>query len=54
MIVPRAVAKEGYMDVQEDDFVDEKHAYFRSEQERQLKIIKDQWLDDVPTHIYKH
>lgn len=53
MIVPRAVAKEGFMDVQQDDHVLEKDAYFRGEQERQLQIIKDQWLDGVPTHIYK-
>ncbi|KAF2172703.1 hypothetical protein M409DRAFT_16664 [Zasmidium cellare ATCC 36951] len=53
MIVPRAVAKEGYMDVQDDDHVDGKREYFAGEQAIQLNIIKDQWLDGVPTQIYK-
>lgn len=55
MIVPRAVAKEGYMDIQRDDYLEGKaeDAYFKGEQERQLKIIQDRWLYGVPTHIYK-
>lgn len=51
MIVPRSLAKEGYMDVGLDDFVED--GYFKSTQAAQLRIIKDRWLDGVPVQTYK-
>ncbi|KAF2463902.1 NAD(P)-binding protein [Lindgomyces ingoldianus] len=51
MIVPRSVAKEGYMDVGKDDYVEE--GYFKKTQETQLVIIEDKWLDDYKVRIYK-
>lgn len=43
MIVPRNIAKEGYMDPNLDDFVDNK--YFEDTQEVQLRVIKADWVD---------
>lgn len=43
MIVPRNVAKEGYMDPNLDDFVDNK--YFVETQQVQLRVIKADWVD---------
>lgn len=43
MIVPRSVAKEGYMDPDLDDFVDNK--YFVETQKVQLRVIKADWVD---------
>jgi hypothetical protein len=51
MIVPRSLAKEGYMDVGMDDFVED--GIFKSTQEAQLRIIKDHWLEDAPIQVYK-
>ena len=44
MIVPRAVAKEGYMDIDDDDHSDTKRQYFHKDQIIQLNIIKDKWV----------
>lgn len=51
MIVPRAVAQQGYMDVDLDDF--DQDGYFKDTQEVQLRIIKDQWLDGEALQKYK-
>lgn len=51
MIVPRSIAKEGYMDVDKDDYTEE--GYFKKTQETQLVIIEDKWLDDYRVRIYK-
>lgn len=42
MIVPRSAAKEGFMDIDKDDYVD--NDYFKRMQETQLRIIKDSWV----------
>ena len=44
MIVPRSVAKEGFIDPGLDDFVEE--GLMKSFQEAQLRAIEDRWLDD--------
>lgn len=41
MITPASVAKEGFRDAELDDFVED--GYFKRNQERQLRIIKDRW-----------
>ncbi|KXT02316.1 hypothetical protein AC578_208 [Pseudocercospora eumusae] len=51
MVVPRAVAQQGYMDVDLDDF--DQDGYFKDIQEVQLRIIKDQWLDGEALRKYK-
>lgn len=43
MIVPPSVSKVGYKDVDKDDHVDD--PYFESNQERQLRIIEDEWVE---------
>ncbi|TLD28157.1 hypothetical protein PspLS_04292 [Pyricularia sp. CBS 133598] len=54
MIVPRSMAKEGFMDTDREDFRDtEKDAYFKQTQETQLVIIKDRWRDDYVVPKYK-
>jgi hypothetical protein len=54
MIVHRSVAKEGYMDVDDDDHEDKpfcKRPHLAKTQAIQLNIIKDEWMDGVPNHI---
>ncbi|KAF2792849.1 NAD(P)-binding protein [Melanomma pulvis-pyrius CBS 109.77] len=48
MIVPRSIAKEGYMDIDKDDYTEEDghKGYFKRTQDTQLVIIEDKWLDD--------
>jgi hypothetical protein len=54
MIVPRAIAPQGFMDVDRDDYRDTpEDAYMKRTQETQLVIIKDQWRDDYKVRIYK-
>jgi hypothetical protein len=53
MIVPRAVASEGFVDANIDDFTDDKHEYLINMQEVQLRVIKDQWLDGEEIQTYK-
>ncbi|KAI6416958.1 hypothetical protein ACKVWC_008583 [Pyricularia oryzae] len=54
MIVPRSMAKEGFMDTDREDFRDtEKDAYFKQTQEAQLVIIQDRWRDDYVVPKYK-
>ncbi|PGH10933.1 hypothetical protein AJ79_05179 [Helicocarpus griseus UAMH5409] len=43
MITPKSCCKEGYMDVDKDDHVDD--VYFKRNQERQLRIIEDRWVE---------
>ena len=47
MIVPRSVAKEGFVDAELDDFLEE--GYMRSSQEVQLRVIEDRWMDNEIT-----
>lgn len=51
MIVPRSVVKEGYMDVDKDDYTEE--GYFKQTQDSQLKIIEDKWVDGYKVRTYK-
>ncbi|KAI6361569.1 hypothetical protein MCOR25_006473 [Pyricularia grisea] len=54
MIVPRSIAKEGFMDIDREDFRDtEKDAYLKQTQETQLVIIEDKWRDDYTVPKYK-
>ncbi|KXG45696.1 Short-chain dehydrogenase/reductase SDR [Penicillium griseofulvum] len=46
MITPRSIAKEGFMDVDKEDYSDPKDEYFAKKQASQLVIIEDKWLDD--------
>ncbi|KAJ5951067.1 Short-chain dehydrogenase/reductase SDR [Penicillium vulpinum] len=46
MITPRTVAKEGFVDVDKEDYSDPKDEYFAKKQASQLVIIEDKWLDD--------
>jgi len=42
LIVPRSVAKEGYLDPGLDDFTEE--GYMKAMQDLQLKVIQDRWV----------
>lgn len=53
MITPRSKAKEGFMDVNQEDYADPKDEYFIKKQTTQLRIIEDKWLDDYKVRIYK-
>ena len=54
MIVPRSLAKEGFMDVDRDDYRDtEEDAFMKKTQATQLAIIEDKWLDDYKVRVYK-
>ncbi|KAF5017616.1 hypothetical protein F66182_10442 [Fusarium sp. NRRL 66182] len=54
MITPRSVAKEGFVDIDREDY---KHVpedeYLKKVQESQLVIIEDKWLDDFKVRVYK-
>lgn len=53
MITPRTTAKEGFKDVDKEDYSDPKDEYFMKKQASQLVIIEDKWLDDYKVRIYK-
>ncbi|CAI7606650.1 unnamed protein product [Penicillium crustosum] len=53
MITPRSFAKEGFVDVNKEDYSDPKDEYFAKKQASQLVIIEDKWLDDYKVRIYK-
>ncbi|KPM42344.1 hypothetical protein AK830_g4203 [Neonectria ditissima] len=54
MITPRSVAKEGFRDIDRDDYKDTaEDEYFKKVQESQLVIIEDKWLDDYKVRTYK-
>ncbi|KAL2129713.1 hypothetical protein VTI74DRAFT_7412 [Chaetomium olivicolor] len=54
MITPRSVAKEGFMDIDREDYKDtEEDAYLKKVQASQLVIIEDKWLDDYKVRVYK-
>ncbi|EEY23340.1 hypothetical protein D7B24_004898 [Verticillium nonalfalfae] len=54
MITPRSMAKEGFMDINRDDYLDTpEDAYLKKVQENQLVIIEDKWRDDFKVRIYK-
>ncbi|TDZ33310.1 5'-hydroxyaverantin dehydrogenase [Colletotrichum spinosum] len=54
MITPRTIAKEGFMDIDRDDYKDvAEDKYFKKLQEAQLVIIEDEWRDDYKVRVYK-
>lgn len=55
MIVPRSIAKEGFKDIDKDDYTeDDGHAgYMKRTQDSQLVIIEDKWRDDYKVRVYK-
>lgn len=55
MIVPRSIAKEGFKDIDMDDYTeDDGHGgYFKRTQDTQLVIIEDKWKDDYKVRVYK-
>lgn len=54
MITPRSIAKEGYMDIDREDYTEaENDAYLKKVQESQLVIIEDKWRDDYKVRVYK-
>ncbi|KAF7553303.1 hypothetical protein G7Z17_g3693 [Cylindrodendrum hubeiense] len=53
-ITPRSIAKEGFQDIDRDDYKDTKEdEYFKRVQESQLIIIEDKWLDGYKVRTYK-
>ena len=44
-MVPRSVAKEGFIDAELDDFTED--GYMKRMQEVQLRVIEDRWIDDM-------
>lgn len=50
MIVPRSEAKEGFKDVDLEDY--EEDTYMQRTQKTQLAIIKDKWRDDHQMRVY--
>ncbi|RBR26112.1 uncharacterized protein FIESC28_01140 [Fusarium coffeatum] len=54
MITPRSVAKEGFVDIDREDYKDTpEDEYLKKVQASQLVIIEDKWLDDYKVRIYK-
>ncbi|KAJ5825866.1 Short-chain dehydrogenase/reductase SDR [Penicillium riverlandense] len=53
MITPRTVAKEGFVDVDREDYTEPKDEYFIKKQATQLRIIEDKWLDDYKGQRHK-
>lgn len=54
MITPRSVAKEGFVDIDREDYKDVKEdEYLKKVQETQLVIIEDKWLDDYKVRVYR-
>lgn len=55
MITPRSVAKEGFVDIDKDDYSenDGHGGYFKRTQDTQLVIIEDKWRDDYKVRVYK-
>ncbi|TDZ14661.1 5'-hydroxyaverantin dehydrogenase [Colletotrichum orbiculare MAFF 240422] len=56
MITPRTIAKEGFMDIDRDDYKDvAEDKYFKKLQEAQLVIIEDEWRDNykVRARLYQ-
>jgi hypothetical protein len=54
MITPRSVAKEGFVDIDREDYKNVKEdEYLKKVQESQLVIIEDKWLDDYKVRVYK-
>lgn len=54
MITPRSVAKEGWKDIDREDYRDTpEDEYLKTNQENQLVIIEDKWLDDYKVRVQK-
>ncbi|KAF4462105.1 short-chain alcohol dehydrogenase [Fusarium albosuccineum] len=55
MITPRSVEKEGFVDIDREDYKDvPEDQYLKQVQASQLVIIEDKWLDDYKVRVYKN
>jgi hypothetical protein len=52
MITPRSFVKEGFKDTDKEDYTEDE-PYFKQNQETQLRIIEDQWVDGYKVRVYK-
>jgi len=52
MITPRTVCKQGFLDVDREDYNDPKDQYFAEKQVSQLNVIQDKWLDNHKVLIH--
>ncbi|KAG4277737.1 hypothetical protein FPRO04_06980 [Fusarium proliferatum] len=54
MITPRSIAKEGFVDIDREDYKDTpEDEYLKKVQASQLVIIEDKWLDSYKVRVYK-
>lgn len=54
MITPRSIVKQGFVDIDREDYKDVKEdEYLKKVQASQLVIIEDKWLDDYKVRTYK-
>lgn len=54
MITPRSIAKEGFVDIDREDYKDTpEDEYLKKVQLSQLVIIEDKWLDSYKVRVYK-
>jgi NAD(P)-dependent dehydrogenase (short-subunit alcohol dehydrogenase family) len=54
MITPRSIAKEGFVDIDREDYKDTpEDEYLKKVQASQLVIIEDKWLDSFKVRVYK-
>lgn len=55
MITPKSIAKEGFVDVDREDYKETpEDCYLKKVQESQLVIIEDKWKDDYKVRVYKN
>lgn len=52
MITPRSFVKEGFKDTDKEDYTED-DAYLKKDQETQLRIIEDKWIDGYKVRVYK-
>lgn len=54
MITPRSITKEGWRDIDREDYRDTpEDEILRKNQTTQLRIIEDQWRDDYQVRVFK-
>lgn len=52
MITPRSFVKEGFIDTDKEDYTEDE-PYFKENQDTQLRIIEDKWIDGYKVRVYK-
>lgn len=52
MITPRSDTKEGFRDTDKEDYTEDE-PYLKANQETQLRIIEDKWVDGYKVRVYK-